>query len=159
MRDRMPSTTTATAESSPSSWAALGCYSDILPMHILEKQVSEEGGDKTLTIAKCQSACHLARLKYVDLKAGNEIWCSSSVAGELAKNKTDCNNREVAARAAFVAAKTASACSSPFLVRAIQRAPSKAQQRQLFTIIRWTRRTLEISAYFEETPVLSSRSI
>ena len=85
------STTTATAESSPSSWAALGCYSDILPMHILEKQVSEEGGDKALTIAKCQSACHLARLKYVGLKAGNECWCSSYVAGELAKNKTDCN--------------------------------------------------------------------
>ncbi|KAK4072792.1 hypothetical protein Purlil1_13270 [Purpureocillium lilacinum] len=85
------STTMTTVEPSPSSWAALGCYPDILPMHILEKQVSKEGGDVALTISKCQNACYLAHLKYVGLKAGNECWCSSYVAGELAKNKTDCN--------------------------------------------------------------------
>lgn len=91
-----PSTTTFTSSTStlgpsPTAWSALGCYVDNTTAPILEERVSKEGGDAALTIPKCQNACFLAQFLFAGVKGGNECWCSSYVAGEWARNQTDCN--------------------------------------------------------------------
>ncbi|KAL2813513.1 hypothetical protein BJX63DRAFT_393972 [Aspergillus granulosus] len=85
-------TSTATLGPSPTAWTDLGCYfddPDLLPL--MEERVSGEGGDGSLTIAKCQNECYRAAYTFAGVKAGNECWCSPFVGGEHARNQTDCN--------------------------------------------------------------------
>lgn len=85
------STTTSSLGPSPTSWSSLGCYIDddeALP--VLEKRISAEGGDASLTISKCKDSCYKAFLAFAGVKAGNQCWCSDYVGGEFASNATEC---------------------------------------------------------------------
>jgi hypothetical protein len=94
-----PETTTATSTSStsalgpsPTSWSALGCYTDENPKYsALEELVSSKGGDKSLSIASCQDSCYKGAFIFAGVKAGNECWCGDNVLGDLANNATECN--------------------------------------------------------------------
>jgi hypothetical protein len=87
-----PTTTQTTLDPSPTAWTALGCYFDDPKLQpLLQTRVSKEGGDPALTISKCQNACYLAALTFAGVKAGNQCWCSPFVAGEHARNQSDCN--------------------------------------------------------------------
>ncbi|RSL46758.1 hypothetical protein CEP54_013692 [Fusarium duplospermum] len=85
-----PSTTTLGAP--PAAWTHLGCYIDTdATSPVLEKRVSKEGGDATLTIQKCEDTCYRAQFEFAGVKEGNECWCGSFVEGERTRNETDCN--------------------------------------------------------------------
>ena len=79
-------TTSKLFKPSPTAWEALGCY-----IPTLEKLMSSEAGDPVLTVPKCQDICSHTDFRYAGVGMGNQCWCSSSVAGELAKNSTECN--------------------------------------------------------------------
>ncbi|KAG8410219.1 hypothetical protein J3458_018255 [Metarhizium acridum] len=82
--------TTSALGPSPTDWLALGCYNQDIPS-ILDKRMSADGGDDTLTIPKCQDMCYHASYRFAAVKSGNECWCSSYVGGEYAKNAAECN--------------------------------------------------------------------
>lgn len=85
-------TSTSTLGPSPTSWDARGCYVDEdTEIPVLEKRVSKEGGDTTLTIAKCKDSCYKAFFEFAGVKAGKECHCGSYVAGERTLNATECN--------------------------------------------------------------------
>lgn len=91
-----PITTTTTTSTtalrpSPTAWEELGCYAERPSRPILDKLVSDKGGDAALTIPKCQDTCYRLNYQYAGVKAGNQCWCSGYVAGEWAPHKTDCN--------------------------------------------------------------------
>lgn len=93
-----PTTTTTTTTTSttvlrpsPTAWEELGCYADRPNRPILDKLVSDKGGDAALTIPKCQDTCYHLNYQYAGVKAGNQCWCSGYVAGEWAPHTTDCN--------------------------------------------------------------------
>ncbi|RSL72593.1 hypothetical protein CEP53_000991 [Fusarium sp. AF-6] len=87
-----PTPSTTALGPSPAAWTHLGCYVDAnSSLPVLVKRVSKEGGDAALTIPKCEDACYRARFEFAGVKEGNECWCSSFVAGEWARNQTDCN--------------------------------------------------------------------
>ncbi|KAI8680789.1 hypothetical protein NCS56_00484900 [Fusarium sp. Ph1] len=97
-RTTQPTTTTTSTPStttlgpSPAAWTHLGCYVDNdTAWPVLEKRVSKEGGDATLTIPKCEDTCYRAQFEFAGVKEGNECWCSSFVAGERTRNETNCN--------------------------------------------------------------------
>jgi hypothetical protein len=48
-------------------------------------------GDGSLTIPKCKLTCYRRAYTFAGVLQGNQCWCSSYVAGEWAKNQTDCN--------------------------------------------------------------------
>lgn len=90
------STSVSTHVPSPTTWKALGCYTDDDPAWpVLEKAYSKEGGDPSLKISNCQSTCWAASLTrkvlFAGVKEGNQCWCGSFVAGETSRNQTDCN--------------------------------------------------------------------
>lgn len=88
---RVATSTSTTLDPSPTAWVDLGCYVDANTTRpVLEKRISSATGDAALTIAKCKDACYKASLLFAGLKAGNQCWCSSFVAGELALNATEC---------------------------------------------------------------------
>jgi hypothetical protein len=88
----MSTSLTSTLGPSPTSWSALGCYTDESPKYsALEERVNDVGGDDDLTVATCQDACHKAAFIFAGVKAGNECWCGDAVLGDLAKNAADCD--------------------------------------------------------------------
>ncbi|KAF3484079.1 WSC domain protein [Arthroderma uncinatum] len=101
--DNTTKTATATFPTNtpiPTAWVDLGCHiDDDAKMPILEARGTEEGGDKKLTIAKCQKNCYYVfrrlegtkAVKWAGVKAGNECWCSSYFKGKKASDKKECN--------------------------------------------------------------------
>ncbi|KAL6860702.1 hypothetical protein ACO1O0_004736 [Amphichorda felina] len=89
----MPTTTSsATLGPSPTSWDDRGCYVDEdEEIPTLQKNVSQEGGDAALTIAKCKDACYKGFFEFAGVKEGDECHCGSYVAGERTLNETECN--------------------------------------------------------------------
>jgi hypothetical protein len=88
-------TTTSTAPTlgpSPTSWTDLGCYAEDPELPILEKNMSQVGGDGSLTVPQCQDACYRARYKFAGVQEGNQCWCSSYVGGEWTNDQADCNS-------------------------------------------------------------------
>lgn len=83
--------TSTTLGPSPTVWNEIGCYADRPTRSILDKLVSSKDGDASLTIPKCQDACYQLSLPFAGVKAGNECWCSGSVAGKWTPKKSDCN--------------------------------------------------------------------
>lgn len=95
---RVSTTTTSTSSHvpSPTSWRARGCYPDDDPEYpVLERMVSEEGGDSSLDIASCENSCWEASVNgtvlYAGVKEGNQCWCSSFIGGESATDQDKCN--------------------------------------------------------------------
>ncbi|RSM00660.1 hypothetical protein CDV31_011709 [Fusarium ambrosium] len=87
-----PTPSTTTLGPSPAAWTHLGCYVDTnATWPVLEKRMSKEGGDATLTIRKCEDTCYRAQFEFAGVKGGNECWCSSFVDGERTRNETECN--------------------------------------------------------------------
>jgi hypothetical protein len=87
----LTTTSTSTLQPSPTGWVDLGCYVEGISATVLEHRMSSEGGDRALTIPKCQDICYRASLKFSGVKQGNECWCSSYVGGEWAKKAAECN--------------------------------------------------------------------
>ncbi|UKZ68125.1 uncharacterized protein TrAtP1_009161 [Trichoderma atroviride] len=91
-------TTTTSSSSthvpSPTSWNALGCYTDDDAKYpVLEKQVSSN--DAALQIETCEDQCWKASngtVLYADVKQGNQRWCGSFVGGQTTWNQTECNS-------------------------------------------------------------------
>jgi len=88
-------TTTSTSQApslgpSPTSWDALGCYSQNPNRPILEKNMNLNG-DTSLSVLKCKNSCYRRAYTFAGVQEGNQCWCSSYVAGEWTKNQTDCN--------------------------------------------------------------------
>ncbi|KAK3179203.1 hypothetical protein K4F52_009323 [Lecanicillium sp. MT-2017a] len=73
------------------AWEELACYVDGSDNHILERLISDMGGDADLTIPKCQYACYRARFRFAGVQNGNQCWCSSYVGGEFAKDDSECD--------------------------------------------------------------------
>ncbi|KAL7783617.1 hypothetical protein V8C37DRAFT_396918 [Trichoderma ceciliae] len=93
------STHTTTSSSSthvpsPTSWNALGCYTDNDAKYpVLEKQVSSN--DAALQIKTCEGQCWKASngtVLYAGVKQGNQCWCGSFVGGQTTWNETECNS-------------------------------------------------------------------
>ena len=97
----LPTTTTTTSEvsthvPSPTSWEALGCFTDNDPEYpVLKSMVSEEGGDSSLDIDSCEDSCWKVSVNgtvlFAGVKNGNQCWCSPFVAGELANDEKKCD--------------------------------------------------------------------
>jgi hypothetical protein len=96
-----PTTTTTTTSTSshvpsPTSWMARGCYPDEDPDYpVLDRLVTEEGGDPALDIATCEDMCWEASVNgtvlFAGVKAGNQCWCSSFIGGESASDQKKCD--------------------------------------------------------------------
>ncbi|KAF2819906.1 hypothetical protein CC86DRAFT_374634 [Ophiobolus disseminans] len=83
-------TTAPTLAPSPTAWNSLGCYAQNPTRPILEQNMNP-AGDGSLTIPKCKNTCYRRAYAFAGVQQGNQCWCSSFVAGEWAKNQTDCN--------------------------------------------------------------------
>lgn len=93
-----PTTTTSvsTHVPSPTSWRARGCYPDDDPDYpVLDRMVTEEGGDPALDIATCEDMCWEASINgtvlFAGVKAGNQCWCSTFIGGESASDQKKCD--------------------------------------------------------------------
>jgi hypothetical protein len=85
------STTTALSLGpSPTAWDPIGCYAQNPVRSILEQNMTPNG-DGALTIPKCKLTCYRRAYKFAGVLQGNQCWCSNYVAGEWAKNQTDCS--------------------------------------------------------------------
>ncbi|CAM1508948.1 Fc.00g026870.m01.CDS01 [Cosmosporella sp. VM-42] len=86
-------TSSSTHAPSPTSWKALGCYTDDDAKYpVLEKQVSS--ADSALQIKSCEDKCWKASnstVLYAGVKAGNQCWCGSFVGGQTSNKQTECN--------------------------------------------------------------------
>ncbi|KAI0539139.1 hypothetical protein GGR58DRAFT_525123 [Xylaria digitata] len=85
------STSTATLGPSPTSWMALGCYVEDSERPVLDKNVSPEAGDATLTIPKCKATCYRQSYGFAGVQEGSQCWCGSYVGGERESNQILCN--------------------------------------------------------------------
>ncbi|KAH5773095.1 hypothetical protein HBI88_117870 [Parastagonospora nodorum] len=92
-----PTTTTTTSATSasslapsPTAWEPLGCYAQNPERSILEQNMSPNG-DASLSISACKNSCYLQAFTFAGTQEGNQCWCSNYVAGEWAKNSSDCN--------------------------------------------------------------------
>ncbi|ETS78814.1 hypothetical protein PFICI_08667 [Pestalotiopsis fici W106-1] len=89
-------TTTSSHVPSPTSWSARGCYPDQDPdFPVLDRLVTEEGGDPDLDIATCEDMCWEASINgtvlFAGVKAGNQCWCSSFIGGESTSDQKKCD--------------------------------------------------------------------
>lgn len=83
-------TSTSSLAPSPTAWEALGCYAQNPNRPILQQNMSPNG-DASLSIAACKNSCYLQGVKFAGAQEGNQCWCSNEVAGEWAKNSSECN--------------------------------------------------------------------
>jgi hypothetical protein len=73
----------------PTTWTAMGCYSQDPAQPILEERTT--GNDIFMSIGLCTSRCSLGNFPFAGLQNGNQCWCGSHLGGGLAKNQSDCN--------------------------------------------------------------------
>ncbi|KFY45454.1 hypothetical protein V494_00950 [Pseudogymnoascus sp. VKM F-4513 (FW-928)] len=83
-------TTTINTAPSPTSWAALGCYTGYVSNQDYEVFLSTVFGDDDLTIPKCKNDCYLRSYKFAAVQAGNSCMCGRDVDGEW-PDQTECN--------------------------------------------------------------------
>jgi hypothetical protein len=48
-------------------------------------------GDASLSVPECKNSCYRRAYTFAGAQEGNQCWCSNYVAGEWAKNQSDCN--------------------------------------------------------------------
>jgi hypothetical protein len=95
-RTSSTSTTTTSTTSvsslapSPTAWKPLGCYAQNPDRPILQQNMNPIG-DESLSISKCRDSCYRRVFTFAGAQKGNQCWCSNYVAGELAKNSTNCD--------------------------------------------------------------------
>ena len=75
----------------PTTWTAMGCYSQDRAQPILEERMAGKDMDIFMSIGMCTNSCSLGNFPFAGLHAGNQCWCGTHVVGELARNQSDCN--------------------------------------------------------------------
>ena len=93
-----PTTTEPSHVPSPTSWKALGCYTDDDPdFPVLERKLTDGDGDgdASLDVSSCEDDCWEASVNgtvlYAGVKQGDQCWCGSFVGGQTSPDQTECD--------------------------------------------------------------------
>ncbi|KAK2773429.1 copper radical oxidase [Colletotrichum kahawae] len=83
--------TSPVVNSGPPGWTSLGCYTDS-GTRTLSYRAGVSGGDSSMSVLQCTTACTIAGFVYAGVEYGTECWCDNAIRGGASSApEDDCN--------------------------------------------------------------------